>query len=48
MIGWRSSKRENDLDKSKGPLYVSPKMSMEPPTAPDEPDLKHQHFLILG
>ena len=47
MIGWRSSRREYDLEFS-GPLYVSDKHTIEPPLLPGEFRVTKQHVIFLG
>ncbi|KAL0270786.1 UNVERIFIED_CONTAM: hypothetical protein PYX00_008080 [Menopon gallinae] len=48
MVGWRSSIKENDYNTLVGPLYVSPRMTMNPPLSEDEPHPEKQKFIFLG
>ncbi|XP_075225212.1 uncharacterized protein LOC142326519 [Lycorma delicatula] len=47
FAGWRSSDPECSLE-IVGPLYVSPRLSIDPPPLENDIDLKNQKFIILG
>lgn len=47
IVGWRSSRREYDLE-FVGPLYVSRKHTIDPPVMTGEFRVTRQKFIFLG